>query len=170
MLDFDGVDDKYDGVLAYAYYFDADQTYTAGTSGLSGFSSEWFMQATGGGDNRHWIWANTANLTRNIHRTSDFGAEISGFVAMPQTQALVWTLGTPGSGELYNLTTSTSLFASVAPAAMILRSMTEWSIGGNVAGTFSCPAKLQHFAMDNSAWTAAQLNIYRTCAVNAGAI
>jgi hypothetical protein len=170
MLDFDGIDDKYDGELAYAYYFDADQTYTAGTSGLSGFPSEWFLQAVGGVNNRHWIWANTANLTRNIHRTSDLGAAISGFVAMPQTQAMVWTLGTPGSGELYDLTTATSLFASVAPASMILRPLDAWSIGGNVAGSLCCPAKLQHFTMDKSAWTSAELAVYRTCAVNAGAI
>jgi len=170
MLDFDGIDDMYDGEVAYADYFDADQTYTAGTSGLTNLSSEWFMQATGGSNNRHWLWSNIAAPSRNVHRTNDAGAVIGGFAGLPQTQAVVWTLGTPGSGELYDLTASTSLFASVAPAAMILRPMDTWAIGGNVAGTLCCPAKLQHFAMDDSAWTSAQLDVYRTCAVNAGAI
>ena len=172
-LSFDGGDDEYPGEAALLSRFNGDHSLIASVSSASTLTNRALLHAYLNGSDLEYIRvhvAYAASTARNYYRRQSIGAT---YTLVQYPLATTWkmvvttALGTPGTSNLYDLTSGVTLHQT-ASAALIAASLEAWKFGGNRDNNAWMQGVVECFGFDASTWDTTTIGVFRSCAVNAG--
>lgn len=174
-LTFDGVDDEYLGSNALLNYHAGNATYANCLTTNTGSTNRYFLhayEASGTNGARTALAANSASTARHFwrHRSASVNVSVTPPVAVTQQYAVTFTMGTPGSVSTFDMSTAVAPGVTTTGNMSQLTSLSGWKLGGERDALGYFTGTIRAWVFDNTVWTEAQMAVFRSCAVAAGAI